>query len=347
VTPPVPPGGATPAPPGAPAAGSPLAVSVNVNVNAAVEALKSMGNYHAEIQRDANLAQKTYTTWTIIQANYTDPGTEDVIAYSDTDGAVFSQDVKKGMTIAILPTSRATSDLSYETQPTYFDTKAELFERDHNMQGRFQMLRDYPNSVKESSGSPAYMYEESGWKIYTFVSNWSYFNWGYETPVLNVAEPVTKRFTDADYDDYMSNIRVELNTSGRLYSLKELAAAKVANGAPVDGSEDRMAMRVVISPGADIGRLKVFNADAFEKDQSVYEKRYFQRHMGGYGRGQIGIDYSDWDHPTMKASKRSSIKVRLIADQGTTGRLGANGITVHGGDGAIHGPPPAATPPSP
>jgi hypothetical protein len=153
-------------------------------------------------------------------------------------------------------------------------------------------------------------------------------------------EPVSASVLDA----YLDNVKVGFTTGGRLYSLKELSQSKIANGGPVDGSLDRENIRVVIVPGSDLGQLTLHNKEGFANTDDVYAKRYFQRHMGGYGRGQLSIEYSDWEQPIAAPAARSAVKLRLIADQGTAAVLNGGQISVSGGTGNLHAPP---TPPSP
>jgi len=326
--------------PAAPSGGSSaIGMPFRLDLRAGIEALRASGNHTVELQRMGDIRQQTYTTWTIIQVDYGTAGTTELNVDSDTDGAVLATELRRGNAYSVVPLSRATQPIRYDSARTYFSTKDDLFAEEHNMRSRFSLLRDYPTWVKESSGSAAYMYQESAWRPWTVITNWSYFEWGFETLVSTVGAPSVERFATTEaMGRAMDALQVQIGTSGRTYTLRELGAARISAGAPVDGTLDLENGRVVIVPGANLGSMKVWNSDAFPKDTSIYRRRYFQRHMGGYGRGEIDTTHSDWEHAENVASARSSIAVRVVASQGAVAEPGS--VVVRGGDGVLRPPPP-------
>jgi hypothetical protein len=316
--PPLPDGGVRPADPGN--------APIYVDVRAAITALRAMGDYTYRLTLEGGNVNRIFSTNAIVRANWSDPGTEFLRAYSDGTDApyMFSQNLAPGMTLTLAPQPRVVDDISWQTTTGYYYTKAHLLGDEWEMPSQFPRLQSWPNSVVEKGDFPAYMYD--GWTINVF--NWSYYTWGWEQASPSYARASE---TPTTLDD--PGMLVEFAGSRR-FTLRELATSNEYWDAHVDD----VLGQLTIAVKRDLEQLKVRNADTYDTTD-VYPLRRFQRYWSG-GGNLIDTTYADADHTRSVPTRRSYVELRVHAETPGAGSVDARSIEVQpGADGVLRAPP--------
>lgn len=352
ITPPaLPPGlpaenGAAPA--GAADAPAPAAPAIKIDVRAALQALRARGTYSVKIESTAQAAQRTYSSHTVIRANFTEPGVTELSLYSDDTGSIFTDDIVKGMAIYLVPSSRVTEDIEYSYRTTTFRAKDELFAAAHNMGSRFPRLAQYAGSVNYPGDEDAFMYD--GYTVNLF--NWSFYTWGFQTLTSDFHNRQFHRL-DPNEITRMNNVGINFSRVGRPYTFAQLADEHDLWEATLEGDKNRV--RLVAK--SNLGRLKLENRDvmatvdhvAGDARTKLYERRYFEDNWSSFGNFKSRRVVNVGAARQMPA-QRSAVYVKVIPERGDVGSVNGSGIRVgdHEPGSILH--PPAnqqQRPPSP
>ncbi len=319
---------------------------IRVNVTAALEALKAQGTYTIKLMNIGEAAARTYSAHTILRASFTEPGVSELALYSDDEGAVFTEDVRPGTNLYLVPSGRATEDIEYHYRTTTFRTREDLFAAEHNMAARFELLGRHPGSVNYPQDRDAYMYD--GWAINVF--NWSYYTWGFETLTSDFHNRRFSRLAPGEVAD-LTNVGVTFSRVGRPYTFRELTEEHSLWEATLEPQQNRVLLRAK----SDLGRLKLENTETFRTvthpasapGTQLYERRYFQDYWSSFGSFSARTT-SVVGEPRALPAQRSAVYVKVIPERGELSAINQRGIVVAPRDpGGILHPPPNQEPRQP